>query len=399
MKIGIVRETKLPVERRAPLTPDQCQRLLEQYPELKIVVQPAPDRVFPDQDYERAGVEICEDLSGCDLLFGIKEVRPRDLIAGKTYLFYSHTIKKQPHNREMLKAILQKGITLIDYELLKGEDGKKLIGFGRFAGIAGAYLAVLAIGERTGNFHLNPVARFDSLHDMYAELAQVKLPPWRVAITGRGKVAKGAEEILESVGMQPVSVDDYLKKDFEFPVYVELAPGEFIRSKTGEPFSKETFRLNPENFEGNFYRFIPSTDLLITAAYWDPRGPEYYSHEDMLNENFSIRIVADIACDINGPVPSTLRATTIEDPFYDFNPITGKEEKPFSSSENITTMAVDNLPTIPAREGSEVFGEILIEKVIPGLLPGKMETMIERATITRNGELCMDFNYLKNYVR
>ena len=398
MKIGILRETKLPVERRAPLTPGQCRRLLEQYPGLKLLVQPAPKRVFPDEEYRRAGAELLEDLSDCDLLLGIKEVRPEDLIAEKTYAFYSHTIKKQAHNREMLQTILKKGITLIDLELFKGEDGKKLLGFGRFAGIVGAYLAIQAIGLRTGFYQLEPVTRFDSLKQLQATLSVVNVPPWRIAVIGRGYVAKGAELIISAAGFRRVSVEDYLQKDYDFPVYVELAPSDFIRSKTGEPFTKEAFRLNPDHFDGNFHRFLPITDLAVTAAYWDPRGPQYFTLADLKEDNFSIRIVADIACDVNGPVPSTLRSTTIEAPFYDFNPVAGKEEKPFSNPENITTMAVDNLPTILAREGSEIFGGILLEKVLPLLLSGRKETFIEQAIITRKGKLSPDFNYLSDYV-
>jgi len=399
MKIGILKETKTPADNRVPLTPLQCKQLELKSKGIKVFVQPSKDRCFTDKEYEKAGVELQHDLTDCDVLLGVKEVKPEKLIPYKTYLFFSHTIKKQPHNRELLETVLKKRVRLIDYETLTDSEGIRLIGFGRWAGLVGAYNGIRAFCKRNNISGLSPAHRFKKLQDMIILVSSVKLPPVKIAVTGGGRVAAGSEEILAACNVQKVSIEDYISTDdFGRPVYVQLEADAYNTRKTGKAFELSHFFKHPEAYKGNFGRFCSKTDLLIMAAFWDPRAPVLFNMEEMRKKDFRISVIADITCDINGSVPSSIRTTTHENPFYDFNPITEREEEAFSNPSNITVMTIDNLPCGLPRAASVDFGNILINKVLPLIIQSGKDDIIARATIAEKGKLTAGFNYLADWI-
>ena len=395
--IGIRREDKYEWERRAPLTPSHVARLVQAG--VDVYVQPSTLRVFSEEAYRQAGARVQEDLSPCEVVVGVKEMPQEFFAQGKTYLFFSHTIKKQPHNKKMLKAILDKHIRLIDYEILTDSRGIRIIGFGRWAGLIGAYEGMRAMSIRHKIPGLIRAAECTGLRDMMNRATKMPIPPWRIVVTGDGRVAGGVEEMMLAFGVRKVTVEDFLTGAYnDVTVYVQLDPEKYNKPKEGAPFDLLHFFAHPDAFESNFARFCNKTDLLIMAAYWDPHAPVLFTPEKMQEKDFSIRVIADITCDIQGAIPSTLRATHFQEPFYDFNPITGKEEKAFSSDSNITVMAIDNLPSGLPREASEDFGYNLIKNVFSLVVSGDPERVIERATIAESGKLTKAYQYLSDWV-
>ena len=399
MKIGIIREGKAPPDKRVPLTPKQCRFVNENMPGMEVVVQPSEIRCFRDSDYAALGVQFVEDLSGCDVLMGIKEVKEEDLLPGKMYFFFSHTIKKQPYNRNLLMEVVQKKIQLVDYEVLTDKNGMRIIGFGRFAGLVGAYNGFRAYGLRNRLFDLKPAYMCRDMEEMVAELTAVELPPLRIAVTGGGRVAGGVCELLDKAGVRQLTVDQYLSgARADRPGYAQLNPADYNRHHLGLAFDQLHFYNFPTEYTGTFDRFIPCTDILIGAAYWDPSAPVLFTREDVKRSDFRISVIADITCDIDGSIPTTRKASTIDDPFYDYDPLSGDLREPFSHPDHITVMAVDNLPCELPRDASLDFGKNLIEKVIPCLAGDDPGEMILRASITREGTLTERFSYLQDYL-
>ena len=398
-KLGIIREGKTPPDKRVPLTPKQCRELLDTYSNLEIYVQPSPIRAFPDSAYEAEGIELREDLSNCDLLIGVKEVPLNMLISNKKYMFFSHTFKGQPYNRNLLRAILEKKITLIDYEVLTTSSGKRLLGFGRYAGVVGCYNAMLAVGKKYGFYDLKPAHQCHSRKEVEEELKKVNLPAsFKIVMTGTGRVANGALEIMDLLPIQKVSPEEYLKGKFDKPVYTQLSSSDYVKPKDGSEFVKSDFYNDPSNYESNFMRFARESDLFVTCHYWDQDAPDLFSREDAKDSLFRIKVVADISCDIDGPVGSTLRASTIADPFYGYDPAT-ESETDFMNPRAIGVMAVDNLPCELPKDASEDFGREFIKNIIPELLDEKESEIIQRATqTTPEGELTEDYQYLSDYV-
>ena len=399
MKIGIIREGKVPPDKRVPFTPEQCRHIVDHMPKTGIVVQPSPIRCFSDEEYRKLGIPLREDLSDCDVLMGVKEVPLKELIAGKTYFFFSHTIKKQPHNRELLREVIRKGIRLVDYEVLTDRSGMRIIGFGRFAGVVGAYNGFRAWGLRHRLWELKPAWQCRNMEELMAELSQVKLPPLRIAVTGGGRVAGGVMELMDAAGIHQLAPDEYLSGGkSHHPVFVRLDPGDYNEHKEGRPFDLLHFFNHPTEYRGTFRRFLPHTDLLIGAAFWDPKAPVLFSPEDTRHPHFRIRTIADITCDIDGSIPTTRRASSIADPFYDIHPGSYDIHPPFSGEDHITVMAVDNLPCELPVDASQDFGKNLMEKVLPSLLGNDPDQIIERASITRDGRLTEKFAYLQDFI-
>ncbi|NLX27820.1 MAG: alanine dehydrogenase [Bacteroidales bacterium] len=399
MRIGIIREGKVPPDKRVPFTPEQCRHILDHMPGLEVVVQPSPIRCFPDEEYIRLGIPVVEDLSACDVLMGVKEVPLKELIPGKTYFFFSHTIKKQPYNRELLREVVRKGIRLIDYEVLTDRSGMRIIGFGRFAGVVGAYNGIRAWGLRHRLWALKPAWQCRNMEEMLGELAAIDLPAIRITLTGGGRVAGGAVELMNAAGIHPLPVDHFLANEMHpGPVYVRLDPGDYNEHKEGKPFDMLHFFNNPWEYRGTFRRFLPHTDLLIGAAFWDPKAPVLFSPEDTLRPDFRVKVIADITCDIDGSIPTTLKASTIGEPFYDIHPHSFDIKEPFSCDDHISVMAVDNLPCELPADASYDFGKNLTEKVLPFLAGEDPDQIIERASITRNGRLTEKFAYLRDFL-
>jgi alanine dehydrogenase len=399
MRIGIIREGRIPPDKRVPFTPEQCYIINHNFHNLEVVVQPSLVRCYSDREYEDRGIQMQENMSDCDVLMGIKEVPVNDLLLGKTYFFFSHTIKKQPHNQELLREIIRKKIQLIDYETLNDTSGNRLIGFGRFAGLVGACNGLRAYGLRHGLFSLRPAWSCGSLAELKKELHALRLPGIKIVVTGTGRAGSGAMELLEESGIRKISVPEYLFTPLpDHPVVVQLDPDEYNLHREGVPFRMEHFIQHPGEYVSNFSRFLRCTDLLISAAFWDPRAPLLFTTEEIRAPDFRIKVIADITCDINGSVPTTRRVSTIEEPFFDYNPDTGLEESAFSGAKNITVMAVDNLPCEVPRDASMHFGNALIEKIIPALDGHDPGGILDRATIARNGKLTGRYAYLQDFL-
>lgn len=398
MQIGILREGKTPPDKRVPLTPEQCVEVQQKFPHVFVVVQPSTVRSFSDDEYAKLGIQIKEDLSDCAVLLGVKEVKTEDFIEGKIYLFFSHTIKKQSYNRKLLQTALEKKIQLVDYEVLTNKEGFRIIGFGRFAGLVGVYNGLRAYGLRNKIFDLKPAHQCEDLSEMLTHLDEINLPPVKIALTGDGRVAIGVLEILEHMQIARLSPDEFLEAEKpEVPVYTQLLPENYVRRNNGYEFDLFHFFLNPAMYENAFIPFAESTDLLIAAAYWDPKAPVLFTPDDMKMEGFRISVISDITCDIEGSVPSTKKASTIDNPFYDYNPQTEDLEPAFSSLKNVTVQAVDNLPCELPKDASLDFGRNLIDKVFPSLFGHDAEGIIERASITKDGKLTPKFSYLQDF--
>jgi len=400
MKIGILKEGKIPIDRRTPISPAQCRQFIERFPKARFIVHPSPSRCFMDEEYDMKSLLLDYNLGDCDLLLGIKEVNVDELIAGKSYLFFSHTFKKQEHNKKLLKAILEKNIRLIDYELIKDDKKVRLIGFGRWAGIVGAYNSIRAFAIRYKLPEPKPAHTFENYSEMLQQAVKIKLPAIKIVVTGNGRVAHGAMELLNTLKIKKIPVDDFISgKIYDGPVYLQVDVDEYTINKSRKSFDMKHFIEYPQDYNNNFERFLPVTDILISAAYWDPKAPVLFKAADMRKPEFKIRIIADITCDIKGSIPSTLRSSIIQDPFYGYNPVTEMEELAFTSPKNITIMAVDNLPCELPRDASEDFGNTLIEKVLPEIITGDKNGIIARATITENGKLTDRFKYLEEWVK
>lgn len=397
-KIGIVKEGKVPVDKRVPLTPKKCAETLQNYPNVEIAVQPSLIRCFKDEEYTNLGVNLQTDLTDCDIIMGVKEVPIDALIPDKTYLFFSHTIKKQPYNRKLLQAILKKNICLVDYETLTDANGGRIVAFGHWAGIVGAYNGILTYGKKWSLFDLKPAYQCVDMEDMQEEFFKVKnLPPIKIAVTGGGRVANGAMDVLEMMGIKRVSIFNFLYTPYNEPVYAQLHSEHYNIRQDEKVWDREDFYAHPELYKSTFDKFTKVTDLLIACAYWAPTAPKLFTEEDTKNPDFKINTIADVTCDIDGSIPCTKRSSTIEDPAFDYNPWTGHLEPAYNKQGNITMMAVDNLPCELPRNASRDFGRQLVDNVFPYLL-GDDDGTIERATITKNGKLTEKYAYLQDYV-
>jgi alanine dehydrogenase len=398
LRVGILRETRNPPDRRVPLTPPQIIALQENYPGVEFFVQPSDYRSYSNEEYEYLNIPLREDLRNCDILMGVKEVDRRTFIAGKTYLFFGHVAKKQPHNHEMFREMVDSKLTFIDYEYLKTEEGERVVAFGHYAGIVGAYNGLRARGLKTNKFKLKPAYQCRDLDEMWAGLRLIELNPGlKILVTGSGRVAGGAVETLNIANIVQVSSEDYLTRDFDVPVFCQIGSDQYVRHKKGLKYSFSHFARNPGEYESAFLPYTKVTDILITGHYWDTYSPHFFSKEDMKKPDFRISVIADISCDINGPIPSTMRATTISDPFYGYNPYLETEEPVFARPTNITVMSIDNLPGELPMEASMDFGKQLMNSVLPDLFTGKESPMMEKATILKDGRLTSRFTYLNDY--
>lgn len=396
-KIGILRETKTPPDRRVALPPMQALALMRQFPNIEIAIQPSELRCYKDIEYTKVGLSLQEDLSDCDILLGVKEVKAEALIPGKTYLFFAHVAKKQPHNQRLLQTIVRRKITLIDYEYLTDIKGVRLVAFGRWAGIVGAYNALRARGLRTDYFTLKPAHHCCSKEEMFDLLKTIKLRPIKILVTGGGRVAMGAMETFGALGVREVSPTDFLTMEYSEAVLTRIEASHYVKRKDGEPFDMAHFKANPTDYESTFLPYTKVTDLFVACHYWDYRSPHFFSANDMLSSDFKISVIADVSCDVPGPIPATVRTSSIAEPFYGYNRFTGKEEVAFTKAHDITIMAVDNLPGELPRDAAADFGEALVNKVLPCFLNNDPDGVLQRATITQCGVLTPRYEYLTDF--
>ena len=398
MKIGIIREGKKLPDKRTPFTPDRLKALQNKYAsKLRFLVESSLERSFSDAEYIEAGIQVTHDISSCDILFGVKEVPIDQLIPNKTYFFFSHTIKKQPRNRTLLQAILKKNIRLIDYELLKDETGNRVVAFGRWAGIVGAYNAFWTYGKKTGLFTIKRAHECFDRTELEIELKKIQLPPIKIVVTGSGRVGTGALEILDTLKIKQVSPDEFLTQKFDVPVFVQLHSQDYNQRKSDGGYEKSEFYANPELYKSNFLKYALVSDVLIAAAFWDPAAPRLFEMKDLEDPDFRLSVIADVTCDIEGSIPTTTRASTIVNPVYDVDRVTRNEIAAFGGPTSISVMAIDNLPCELSREASFDFASQLEKWVIPALLEQNSQ-ILERATIAQNGKLTSQFTYLSDYV-
>ncbi|MBI2258332.1 MAG: alanine dehydrogenase [Flavobacteriia bacterium] len=398
INIGIIREGKVPPDFRVPLSPKQCREISNRYPNVQVFVQASPIRCFTDQEYINEGVTIQEDLSHCDYLFGVKEVNVNDLIPNKKYLFFSHTIKKQSYNRQLLRTILEKKIQLIDYELLKNRIGKRLIGFGRYAGIVGAYNGFRAFGIKSKTFKLKPAHQCADRVELEQELKKVHFPKnFKAILTGFGRVGYGSREIMHLLPIIEVSPEEFKQKTFDEAVFTHLDIEDYYARIDKSDFDKKDFYSEPSKYESIFDQFVMHADMYIACHFWSSASPYIYTLDKMQSHS-RMKVIADISCDVLGPIASTLRPSSIKEPFYGFNPKTGKEDD-YSNDGNIMVMAVDNLPCELPRDASIDFGNDLLQYIFPPLFVNDPDKIIERASETNlEGKLNEAYKFLEEYV-
>ncbi|MFT5053924.1 MAG: saccharopine dehydrogenase (NAD+, L-lysine-forming) [Granulosicoccus sp.] len=398
MKIGIIKEGKTPPDHRTPVLPEDAKKLMQQYPDLTIVAQSSEIRCISDSAYSDCGIEVVDSLEDCDVIIGVKEVPLDMLLPAKTYMFFSHTLKAQPYNHDLFLNILSKRIRLIDHETLIDKKGKRLVGFGRFAGIVGAYNGLLAFGNRTGKYNLKPAHETTGIAEMAREMEKCQLGESKILITGGGKVALGAQETLKAANIRQVSVDSFLNEKFEEPVFARSDKQDYYEFDGHTSFDQRHFYTNSAKYKSTFDRFLSHTDILIPGHYWDNESADFFALNDLTNSEFRIKVIADITCDISGSIPTTIRPSTIADPIYGVDKETGKENNPYSD-DSITVMAVDNLPCEIPMDASIGFSEVLCSQVIPSFVNGDQDGILATGAMTTNdGKLTERFGYLQSYV-
>lgn len=397
IRIGLIRERKSPADTRVALTPQQCVQIMQKHPGLQIVAEPSPDRCIPDADYVAAGIPMQQDLSNCDVLLGIKEVRVEDLIPDKTYFFFSHTKKKQPYNQKLMHALIEKRIRMIDYECLTHIDEQRILGFGYYAGVVGAHNGLLTYGQKFGLYNLPAAHNVSGFADLLRAYEQVKLPNIKIVVTGSGKVASGIIEVMTHFDIESVEPEDFLTHQYDYPVYTHLKGGDLYARKDNDLFSRDDFHAHPEAYKCLFTKYIPQTDILMNGIYWDAKIARLFEKQDILRNDWRVSVVADITCDIDGSVPINVGASTIADPVYGIDRKTGQKVAAFQNTKNIIdVMAVDNLPNELPRDASQYFGAHFEKFVLKELLSGNSD-IIRRATICENGRLTPDYDYLSDY--
>ncbi|WP_191859336.1 NAD(P)-dependent oxidoreductase [Hanstruepera ponticola] len=397
MKFAIIKERKNPPDRRVVFSPEKLAEARAQFPHAEFVVESSNIRIFPDSAYKAMGFTVTEDVSDCDVMLGVKEVPIENLIPNKKYFYFSHTIKKQPYNRKLLKAMLNKNIEMYDHETIIKQSGARLIGFGRYAGLVGAYNGFRALGLRDNLFNLPKVETLADLNEVKAELDKITLPNIKILLSGTGKVAQGAKEILDHLKIKEVSDALYLTSEFTEPVYCRVDVMEYNKRKDGKVGDKWAFYKDPTAYKSNFMPYAKETDFFIAGHFYGNNAPYLFTREDAKHPDFRINLVADISCDIDGPVASTIRASTIANPFYGYDAQT-ESEVAFDASGAITVMAVDNLPCELPKDASEGFGDMFLEHVIPAFFNNDERGILKRAKITENGKLTERFAYLQDYV-
>lgn len=398
MKFGIIREGKIPADKRVVFSPQALLAFKNNYPQATFTVQSSAIRTFTDDEYRSLGFEVSDNLDDCDVLFGVKEVPVDDLLPNKTYFFFSHTIKKQPYNKKLLQTCLERNIRLIDHETLVDANGSRLIGFGKHAGIVGAYNTFRAFGIKYELFNLPKAETLNSQKDLVERLNRPYIPPVKIVLTGTGKVAMGAKEILDAMKIKKVTVDKFLNSEFDEPVYVQIDLHEYYRRIDGKPSDRNDFKLHPEAYESDFEKFAQVADIFIAGHFYKEGSPKILTKEMLNHAKNTIKIIGDVSCDIGGPIDATLRASTIEEPIYGYYPRENSEVS-IDHPAAVVVMAVDNLPCELPKDASVGFGEVFLEKIVPSFFNDDADGILKRATICENGKLTEKFSYLEDFVK
>jgi len=397
MKFGIIKERKNPPDRRVVFSPGELAKLKQTYHDASVAVESSDIRIFSDTQYKSLGITITDDVSNCDVLFGVKEVPVENLIPNKSYFFFSHTIKKQPYNQKLLKAILEKNIDLYDHETIVDEHNRRLIGFGKYAGMVGVYNGIRAFGIKFELFKLPKAETLAGKDDLIKHLKRITMPALKFVVTGTGKVGSGAKEILDAIKIKEITVENYLTKNYTQAVYVQLDVLEYNKRIDSQVLDFNDFVQHPEAYVSDFEKFTKVSDIYF-AGHFHASGAPMILTKEMLNaSDCKLKVVADISCDVNGPIACTLRSSTIAEPLYGYFPLEDREVDVFHPAA-VVVMAVDNLPCEIPKDASEGFGEQFMEHVIPAFFNGDKDGILKRAKITENGKLTPRFAYLQDYV-
>ena len=396
MKFGIIKERKSPPDHRVVFSPEGLKRLKATHTEVDIAVEASEVRAFTDNEYAALGFEVVTDMADCDVLFGVKEVPIDALLANKTYLFFSHTIKKQPYNQKLLRACLDKNITLIDHETIVDANSVRLIGFGRYAGMVGAYNTIAAFGKKYDLFSLTPASKLNGKLDLIERLKRPFLPPIKIILTGKGKVGAGMHEILKGMKMKEVSSEAFLNKTFSHPVFCQIDVLDYNIRKDGQVMGIADFYANPQEYVSDFEKFTKAADIYMAGHFYGAGAPAILTQKMLNAPDCKIKVVGDISCDVAGPIACTIRSSTIAQPLFGYNPSTGLEVN-FDHPAAITVMAVDNLPCELPKEASEGFGDMILDNVIESFFNQDKDGILARASITKNGKLTPRFSYLQDY--
>ena len=397
MKIGIIKECKTPSDKRVVFTPSKCLAAKKLYPEVEFLIQSSDVRCYSDKEYSDLGFSVVDDVSSADVLIGVKEVPIDKLIANKKYFFFSHTIKKQPYNKNLLLSILHNNIELFDHETIVDKNNNRLIGFGYYAGVVGAYNAFRALGLKNDSFILPKASELKDRKELNAELLKISIPDMKIVLTGKGRVGSGAKEILDFLQIKEVSISDYLNKSFEEAVYIQIDVLNYNNRIDNQTLDRFDFYKNPSEYKSTFNKFSSTSDMFIAGHYYDKNAPNLITLEDVNLDDFKIKLIADISCDINGPIVCTIRSSTIKDPIYGYDPISNKEVD-YNQAGAITVMAVDNLPCELPRDASESFGEMFITDVLPSFFNDDKDGVLQRSKMTSKGELTDKFSYLSDFI-
>lgn len=397
MKFALIKERKSPPDRRVVLSPMACKDLLKKHKEMEIKIESSTIRTFTDNEYRDLGLQVSSNISDCNVLLGVKEVPIEALIPNKKYFFFSHTIKKQAYNRNLLNAVLDKNIELYDHEVITNSNKKRVVAFGIYAGIVGAYNTIRAYGLKYETFNLPKAENLKNQKELIVELRKINLPNIKIVITGKGRVSNGAKEMLDAMDIKEVSAKDYLNNEFDESVYTQLNVITYNKRRDGKVVDIPDFFKNPSAYKSDFMRFAKVSDIYISGHFYSDGSPYLFTRENAKDPDFKIKVVGDISCDIDGPVASTIRSSTIEDPIYGYDPILEKEVD-YLNSGAIAVMAVDNLPCELPNDASVGFGKSFAEYVIPAFFNGDKDGVLERARMTKNGKLTNRFSYLQNYI-
>lgn len=398
LKIGVIKEGKVPPDSRVPLTPEQCRDIIDNHG-VEVIVAPSEGRCYKDEEYKKLNIPMSEDLSDCDLLMGVKEVPIYQLVPGKIYHFFSHTFKKQSYNRELLQACVEKNIRLIDYEALTDANGKRLIAFGVFAGMVGAHNALMTYARRTKEFSLQRMKDYFDYASAVEDYKTKKWPKMKIVLTGTGRVGSGAKKVLDDMGIKEVNSHAFLKVDYDEAVYTQLDCQNYVKRKDGEAFEKQNFYKNPTEYQSVFAPYAQQADIMINGIYWDNSAPAFFTKEEMRSDDFNIKVIADVTCDIApvSSIPSTIFASTIADPIFGYNPITEKQDEPHKEGI-VDMMTIDNLPNELPRDASKAFGEQFIANILGEYENLEESTVLMRGTESMNGDLGPHFQYLRAYL-
>ncbi len=431
-KVGIRYEDKYVMERRIALVPDHVKQLIEKGIDIEVVR--SSKRIFNDDEFKDAGADIVDEVTDSQVVLGVKEMPIGYFKEGKAYIFFSHTIKGQSYNMPLLKNMMDSKITLIDYEKIADESGKRLIFFGRFAGLAGMINSLWSLGQRWNVqglencfLKIKQTHKYNSLVEAKAVIKEVgdfiaenglpqSVSPLVVGITGYGNVANGAKEILDLLPIEEISPDELIelknRKDISNKkVYVVVFKEEHLSKplEEGKDFDLQEYYNHPERFESQFEQYIPHMTILMNCMYWDDNYPRIVTKEYLkglfADGNPKLSVVGDVTCDPDGSIECTHKGTEIEDPVFVYNPATGEPTMGFNG-DGLLIMAVDILPSELPRESSQTFSDALIgfmPKIASADYNNSFEDLdipaeIKRATILHKGELTPDYKYLEEYL-